>query len=1047
MEIRLLGPLEVRDQRGVLVPVTSAKQRVVLAALALQARQVVSVEELVDCLWDDRPPVTARETLHSHVMRLRKALSATGQVPLATRTPGYVLDIAPDAVDVHQVRALRTRAAQAAGERNLAEVAALLGEAFTRWRGSPLADVDSVMLRARHVQAWEDIRLQTLEDRIDADLALGRHTELLGELRSLVACHPLREHFRGQLMIALVACGQRAEALREYQDARGTLVEELGIEPGSYLRRIQRQILNAVTGDDALTGAEGSVPSHGTATRPPIRSEEVVPDASVDAGERPQTAACEDSGRVVPAPAAEAAPTSGQVAARAVPAPVMGTAPTARVVPAPGVGSGPAGGPAVGTGSAPIAGQVAALLPLDVYGFTGRAGELERLDGLLTAAGRQPTAVLVAVLSGTAGVGKSALAVHWAHRVRDRFPDGQLYVNLRGFDPGGTAMTPTEAVRAFLDALGVPATQIPATPQAQAGLYRSLLAGRRILIVADNARDAAQVRPLLPGAPGCLVVVTSRDQLTGLVAVEGAQALALDLLPAAEARELLARRLGSARVAVEPEATGQIIARCARLPLALAVVAARAAAHPHFPLAALAAELGAAHGGLDALDGGDPSTQVRAVFSCSYQALDPAAAQLFRWLGLHPGPDLTAPAAASLAGIPLARTRPLLAELARAHLITEHAPGRYAFHDLMRAYATELAHAQDSAPDRRAALHRLFDHYLHTAHAAALLLNPHRDPIVVTPPELGVTVNQPVGHERAMAWLTAEHVILAAVVAQAAEAGFNTHAWQLAWSLTDFLDRRGLWPDQVAVHETALQAARRAGDRTGQAHTHRYLGWAHSRLGRHDVAPAHFRSALDLYGELGDPIGQASTHGNLCVALSHQGHHRDALDHAERALELYQAAGHRAGQARALNAVGWHHTLLGDHHRALLYCARALAILEELGDHQEQAHTWDSLGYAHHRLGRHRQAMTCYQRALELFRRASHRYNEAETLIHLGDIHHVIQEPEAARHSWRHALDILDQLGHPDADQVRAKLDRPVSQKVLTNAPVRAQASACGAGR
>ncbi|MFF5213465.1 tetratricopeptide repeat protein, partial [Streptosporangium sp. NPDC000396] len=390
--------------------------------------------------------------------------------------------------------------------------------------------------------------------------------------------------------------------------------------------------------------------------------------------------------------------------------------------------------------------------------------------------------------------------------------------------------------------------------------------------------------------------------------------------------------------------------------------------------------------------------------------------------------------AASLAGISLARVRPLLAELARAHLITEHAPGRYFLHDLMRAYAAELAHAQDLVPDRRAALHRLFDHYLHTAHAAASLLNPHRDPIVVAPPGPGVTVEKPVGHERAMTWLTAEHAVLLAVVAQAAGAGFNTHAWQLAWSLTEFLDRRGLWPDQVAVHETALQAARRAGDRTGQAHTHRYLGWAHSRLGRHEQASAHFRSALDLYGELGDPIGQASTHGNLCVVLSHQGHHRDALDHAERALALYETAGHRAGQARALNAVGWHHTLLGDHHRALACCTRALAILEELGDHQEQAHTWDSLGYAHHRLGRHRQAVACYQHALELFHQTGHRYGEAETLIHLGNIHHAAGEPEAARHSWQHALDILDQLGHPDADQVRARLDRNRPNQVAASA-------------
>ncbi|MEV8632286.1 BTAD domain-containing putative transcriptional regulator [Streptosporangium sp. NPDC051023] len=666
--------------------------------------------------------------------------------------------------------------------------------------------------------------------------------------------------------------------------------------------------------------------------------------------------------------------------------------------------------------------QPAALLPLDVYGFVGRTAELERLDALLDTAEYQPTAVVVSALSGTVGVGKSTLAVHWAHRVRHRFPDGQLYVNLRGVAQGRAA-TPSEAVRGFLDALGVTAEQMPRTLEAKVGLYRSLLTDRRILVVLDNARDAEQVRPLLPGSPSCLVVVTSRNQLPGLVAAEGAHPLCLDLLTDAEARELLARRLGAARVAAEPEAVEEIIARCARLPLALAVVAARAAIHSGFPLAALANELREARGGLDAFDEGDPDTQVRAVFSCSYHALGPGAARLFRLLGLHPGPDIALAAAASLAGMPVARVRPLLAELTRAHLLTQHAPGRYTFHDLLRAYATELAHGLDPEPEHRTALHRLFDHYLRTAHTAALLLSPHRAPLSPPPPLPEVVPEEISDLGQALSWFIAERTVLLTVIPQAAGAGFDTHTWQIAWALTDFLDRRGCWLNQAAIHESALAAARRACDLAGQAHVHRDLGWAYTRLDRHDEADAHFRSALHLYGRLGDHSGKADTHGTLSTAFSQRGRHQDSLHHAQQALGLYEAVGHRAGRARALNAVGRHHALLGDHHSALTYSAQALQVLNELGDRQGQADVWDCLGYAHHHLGQHRQAITCYRRALGLFREAGHRYHEAGTLTRLSESHAAAGDPDAAHEAWQEALSILDTFSHPGADQVRTRLE------------------------
>ncbi|MEH1163971.1 BTAD domain-containing putative transcriptional regulator [Micromonospora sp. CPCC 205539] len=664
-----------------------------------------------------------------------------------------------------------------------------------------------------------------------------------------------------------------------------------------------------------------------------------------------------------------------------------------------------------------------AQLPPAVRAFAGRRDELRWLDARLDRPGEPDAAAMViAAVSGTPGVGKTALAVHWAHQVADRFPDGQLYVNLRGFDAGGAVLEPADAIRGFLDALGVPVERIPAGLPAQAGLYRSLLTGRRVLVVIDNARDAEQVRPLLPGSASCLAVVTSRNQLTSLVASEGAQPLALDLLPAAEARDLLARRLGSDRVAGEPTAVDQIIASCARLPLALAIATSRAATRPGFPLAALASELRDAADALDAFDGGDPATDVRAVFSWSYQALSPTAGRMFRLLGLHPGPDIAAPAAASLAGVPLRQARTLLAELARTHLLIEHSPGRYAFHDLLRVYATELTHELDGDGERQAAVRRLLDSYLHVAYAGARLLQPFRDPIDLEPARPGVAAVAPVDAEQAMAWFITEHPVLLNTVTRAADDGLYGHAWRLAWTLADFFDRKGHWQDWVTTHETALTSADLLADHRAAATVRRGLGRARAQLGQFAEAHAQLRQAAHLYGQLGDVTGQAHTARSIAWVCSRQGRHREGLAHAQRALDLFEAVGDRALQARALNSVGWQYAQLRDHGEALHHCRRALQLLREVGDRFGEANTWDSLGYAHHHLGDYQQATACYQRAVELFRDLGDRYYEADTLTHAGESHQAAGDPEAARLAWLRALDILGALGHPDADRLRATL-------------------------
>jgi tetratricopeptide (TPR) repeat protein/transcriptional regulator with XRE-family HTH domain len=672
----------------------------------------------------------------------------------------------------------------------------------------------------------------------------------------------------------------------------------------------------------------------------------------------------------------------------------------------------------------PVRGRpVPAQLPADVASFVGRTDQLRRLTKLLDG-GDRPATVVISAIAGTAGVGKTALAVHWAHQSLDRFPDGQLYVNLRGFDPAGTATTPAEAVRSFLDALNVPAQRVPAGLDAQTALYRSLLADRRMLVVLDNARDADQVRPLLPGTPGCLVLVTSRDQLTGLVAGAGAVPLPLDLLNPDEAHDLLARRVGMDRIAAEPAAVEEIIERCARLPLALAIVAARAATAPGLALAALAAEVRHLHDRLDSLATGDPGTDVRSVFSWSYQQLSSPAARLFRLLGVHPGPDFSTSAAASLAGLPAERVRPLLTELVRAHLLTERVPGRYALHDLLRAYAGEVAVSGEPEADRQAAVRRLLDHYLQSVHRGAIVLDPARDAIELIAPVADVTVDDLGSAGAATEWCTAEYPVLTAAVRLAVDAGLERHAWQLVWSIARFVERHRDFRDVVALHRVALQAAQRLGDLAAQGYSHLRRGRMFTVLEEHDDARAHLEHALEVYRQLGDDTSQAHVHLGLGGMLERQGRYREALHEAEQALARFEAGGHRGGQAGALNDLGWFNCRLGDYQTALKYCQQALALAQEVGNRMGEAWTWDSLGVAYHHLGRHTDAIAAHQQALALFRDLGDRYNEADTLVHLGDTHDASGDTGTARDCWRAALAILTDLDYPDAEQVRARLHK-----------------------
>jgi DNA-binding SARP family transcriptional activator/tetratricopeptide (TPR) repeat protein len=659
-------------------------------------------------------------------------------------------------------------------------------------------------------------------------------------------------------------------------------------------------------------------------------------------------------------------------------------------------------------------------LPATVRHFTGRDAECAELAKRLDETETAGTGLIIAV-DGMAGVGKTALAVHWAHSVADRFPDGQLYLNLRGFDPTGSPMTTPAALRAVLNAFGVPDNSVPVDADARAGLYRSLLADRRVLVVLDNALDANHVRPLLPGGARCAVVVTSRTELTGLVAGEGAYRLGLGLLDADEARALLAAHLGAGLVNREPAATADLVDRCARLPLALTVAAARAASHPDFPLAVLAAEVRDAGRRLDALDAGDQATAVRAVFSWSYRRLSVRTAAVFRLAGLSPGPDLTAPAAASLAALPGSAATRALRELARAHLATEAAPGRYQLHDLIRVYALEQGERTDSDEVRRAAATRILDYYVYTAHAAALLIDPARQSPPLPPRPPGVVAEEPTTVADALAWLEAERAVLVAAVDAAARAGLAEHASRLPWELAPFFDRRGDWHDYDATQRVALLVATDRDDLSGQARVHRHLGRARFAVGAFDEAEAHLMQALRLYERLDVVPAQAGVHQDLArVRQPHDA--AAALRHARRAYELYETLGYAPGQALALNRIGWCHALTGAARESILFHARAMCMQHGLGNRYAVALAWEGLGYAYHALLRYQAAAAYYRRAIEVFAEFQDRYNEGTTLGRLGDTSLAAGDATGARDAWGRAFAILSEMHHPEAADVRAKL-------------------------
>ncbi len=642
------------------------------------------------------------------------------------------------------------------------------------------------------------------------------------------------------------------------------------------------------------------------------------------------------------------------------------------------------------TPAAPTGRVVPRQLPAPPSSFTGRTVELAALDGTAT----------ISVVSGGGGIGKTWLVLRWAHDHAEEFSDGQLYVNLRGFDPMEQPLDPSVVIRGFLDALGVAPTTVPAALDAQAGLFRSLVADRRLLVVLDNARDTAQVTPLLPG--GGTVLITSRHRLGGLLTMNGARTVPLDVLGGTEARNLLTRHLGTSRVSAEPEAVDEILRHCGGLPLALGIVAARALSYPDFPLSALASELRETR--LDALDAGELPADLRAVFAASVRALDEETATAFGVLGLAPGADIGLPAAAALLDLPVARARTVLRHLESAHLVRQDVPNRYRMHDLVRLFATEHA----STADAKAALTRLFDHYRYAVSVATDQFSPYEP---YRRPPMPDPVGPPVeftDHRALQRWLDTELPTVLEVASYAAKHGWPRHAWHLSVALFRYLDSTGRYHDALTLHTIARDACRGS---DGEYHTLGCRGFTLGRLGRYDEAFADTRRALDEARRVGDVAAETSLSASLGIIYELFGQTDHALEHFEHALTTARRAGHRAHEGIALNNLGDLHRKSGDYETANHLLQQGLAVADEMPHGDLTVVLLCSLAALHREQGHYEEALDCLQRALpesdEGFRST-----EVELLIELGEVALSTGDPATARRHYLRAESIARDIDY-----------------------------------
>ncbi|WP_092524494.1 AfsR/SARP family transcriptional regulator [Actinopolyspora saharensis] len=941
-EFRLLGPLEVLHG-GERQPLGNSGVRSALACLLLEPNQVVSMDRLIDTLWGEKPPRTARTIIHGYISRLRKLLTPEGGTrgeenpEIVTRSPGYLLRIDSERIDAHRARSLINRA----GNMEPAERSRVLGQALTLWRGPILADISSGRLHRMVVPNLDELRMMALEERIAADLELGRHRQLAVELPALVEQYPLRERLAGQLMLSYYRSGQRARAQDCYHSLRERLSDELGIDPGPDLRSLYERMLRD---DESLLT--------------PVR-----------------------------------------------------------------VVSGEGGGSGTGVVTHP------AELPPRTAGFVGRKTELSALDRMLSEE-EQGSPGMLAAVTGTAGVGKSALAVTWAHRVAHRFPDGQLHACLRGFDSESPPLSPGEALTGFLKTLGIADDVIPIDLQERAALYRSLLADRRVLILLDDARDADQIRPLLPSSTGSLVLVTSRRRLDGLVVRSGARTLPLETLPTSAAVELLDRAGVPGRSSSEPQAARELAELCGGLPLALRIAAARLAANPGRAVRELVGELTDERERLTALDIDDADASVRRAFDISYRNLHPSQAWTFRLLGLIPGHTFTTHAVAALCGTDPETARRRLRALTLAHLVSEPKQDRFAMHDLLRVYARELRASEDGGQDAETtntALRGLLEHYLAASDHARRFLRPPRDELDFSGWKWAVPAIS--GREQALEWFDAEWSNLVAAIDTAADAGWNSVVWQLVRLQFNYLMVRCPWEDWVRIYSGGLEAARRADESSGRVLMLAGLGVVYSRSGAPEEALKYYAESYHLADSLPDPRKLAMTQVNMGSALFRLGRYPDARRHCEEALRTYREQKDRYGEAGALNNLAQVEQVTGNLSAAFGYLRKAEKRYREADDLEILAMVLNNCGEVSLELDRIDNARRYYGEALDVARQCGSTMRQAAAYMGLGDVASLREGPAAARRRWDTALSIFEAGGSPRAAESRARIERLESER------------------
>ncbi|NWF28790.1 tetratricopeptide repeat protein [Streptomyces sp. PKU-EA00015] len=918
---RMLGPLLVQAD-GQPLRIKGRRQSTVLAMLLLSADRIVSVDTLVDAVWPQSPPATARNQIAICVATLRKTFKeAGGSDILLTSPPGYVLARGTHRIDVVEFLHGAERGRDAARHGRAEEACALLEEALSKWRGAALDELSGERIEAEAARL-EHLRLDLIEERAGLMLELGRHRLLTGELGELVARHPLREQSREHLMLALYRSGQRAEALEVFRQGRSLMNEELGIEPGPALQHLHELILH-------------------------------------------------DSPELTrPVAAAPAAPV-------AVP-----TTP--------------------------------AQLPADVMRFTGRQEELARLDRLLKEP-YQPHAPALATIVGVGGVGKTALAVHWASQAADRFPDGQLFADLRGYDEENPPVSPAVVLDRFLRALGTPGPQIPAEPDERAALFRSLLSTRKALVVLDNVRSFAQLRPLLPGGGRSVVLATGREALDDVTGDYTALRIRLRVLPPAEATTLLTRIAGADRFGSDPVALEQLSALCDCLPLALRIAGARLATKPGLTVRGLVERLSDQRRRLDELS---PSQGgVRAGFRLTYRDLSPEAARMYRRLGLLRTADFAAWVGAAALGTDLWHAEQLLDQLVDAQLLetVEPVPGRaarYRFQDLLQLFARERAEADETQAECDAALDRIFAAWLWLAQEAHRRLDGRQFP-VGHPPEPAPRFLRGTADELLAApleWFDSERATVTDMVVHAAETGRERYAWALTESAVPHFETRNYLEDWQRCAEAALSSARRTGDRTGEATMLRVLGSLAIYQRRYEQAEGWNLAALRLLAESGDVPGAALAQRNLAMCARFQGDWDRALEYCRAALQGFHEAGDTGNEAHLLGYLAQIELDRGEVERALPLAVEALALSRRTGSVRAETQSIYRLAEVRLRAGDLDLAAESFHEVLQLSRREGDRIGEAHALRGLGETQWTLGLLPAAERTLNEALEITEEL-------------------------------------